>query len=130
MYGDWLYERREFRNAAAVFVEAGHLQKAMVAHEKALDWQELFDIAIRSEASADDLEELGYRVSGRLTVSCWTLGSSDGCPEDLVAKKRYSEAARVLLDYVDDIRTAIITLVQGNEFSEARRVVRFVLFLA
>ncbi|KAL0568757.1 putative elongator complex protein 1 [Marasmius crinis-equi] len=105
VYGDWLYERREFRNAASVFVESGHLQKAMVAHEKALEWQELFDLAIRTQVSGEDLQELGYRVS-----------------EDLVSKKRFAEAARVLLDYVDDIRTAIITLVQGNEFSEARRI--------
>ncbi|KAK1230942.1 putative elongator complex protein 1 [Marasmius sp. AFHP31] len=105
VYGDWLYERREFRNAASVFAEAGHLQKAMVAHEKALEWQELFDLAVRTQTSDEDLQEMAYRVS-----------------EDLVSKKRFAEAARVLLDYVDDARMAIITLVQGNEFSEARRI--------
>ena len=41
-----------------------------------------------------------------------------------MAKKRHSEAARVLLDYSMDIREAIIALVQGNYFSEARRIVR------
>ncbi|ESK87867.1 pol ii transcription elongation factor [Moniliophthora roreri MCA 2997] len=106
VYGDWLYERREFRNAAAVFVQAGHLQKAMVAHEKALEWQELFDLAVRTQVSAEDLEAMAYRVS-----------------EDLVSKKRFAEAAKVLLDYANDIRTAVINLVQGNELSEARRIV-------
>ena len=43
--------------------------------------------------------------------------------EDLSSKKRYSEAARVLLDYCKDLREAIIALVQGNGFSEARRIV-------
>ena len=43
--------------------------------------------------------------------------------EDLVSKKRHSEAARVLLDYSKDVREAVIALVQGNHFSEARRVV-------
>jgi hypothetical protein len=43
--------------------------------------------------------------------------------ENLVSKKRHSEAARVLLDYSKDIREAVIALVQGNHFSEARRVV-------
>ena len=43
--------------------------------------------------------------------------------EDLSAKKRHSEAARVLLDYSKDLREAVIALVQGNNFSEARRIV-------
>ncbi|KAK7052844.1 putative elongator complex protein 1 [Paramarasmius palmivorus] len=105
VYGDWLYERREFRNAASVFVQAGHPQKAMIAHEKALEWQELLELAVRTEIATEDLEAMAYRVS-----------------EDLVSKKRFSDAAKVLLDYADDIRAAVITLVQGNEFSEARRI--------
>jgi elongator complex protein 1 len=43
--------------------------------------------------------------------------------EDLTSKKRYTEASHVLLDYAEDDREAIITLVQGNHFSEARRIV-------
>lgn len=43
--------------------------------------------------------------------------------ENLSSKKRHSEAARVLLDYSKDVRQAVIALVQGNEFSEARRIV-------
>jgi len=44
-------------------------------------------------------------------------------PEDLSSKKRYPEAARVLLDYSKDVRLAVIALVQGHHFSEARRIV-------
>jgi elongator complex protein 1 len=44
-------------------------------------------------------------------------------PEDLSSKKRYPEAARVLLDYSKDVRQAVIALVQGHNFSEARRIV-------
>ncbi|KAJ7744686.1 pol II transcription elongation factor [Mycena metata] len=106
VYGDWLFERRDFRQAASVFVQAVALSKAMVAHEKALDWQELFDLAGRTGASQDDITDMGYRVG-----------------EDLASKKRYSDAARVLLDYAKDVREAVITLVQGNCFSEARRIV-------
>jgi elongator complex protein 1 len=43
--------------------------------------------------------------------------------EDLSSKKRHAEAARVLLDYSKDLREAVIALIQGNEFSEARRIV-------
>ncbi|KAJ7188994.1 pol II transcription elongation factor [Mycena filopes] len=106
VYGDWLFERRDFRQAASVFVRAEALSKAMVAYEKALDWQELFDLAGRTGASQDDIVAMGYRVG-----------------EDLTSKKRHSDAARVLLDYAKDVREAVITLVQGNCFSEARRIV-------
>jgi elongator complex protein 1 len=47
--------------------------------------------------------------------------------EDLVSKKRHAEAARVLLDYGKDVREAVIALVGGNAFSEARRVVECLL---
>ncbi|KIY69796.1 IkappaB kinase complex, IKAP component [Cylindrobasidium torrendii FP15055 ss-10] len=104
-YGDWLFDRREFRQAASVFIEAGALQRAMVAHEKALEWQGFFDLAIRTNMGADDLKAAGYRVA-----------------EDLSAKKRYQDAARVLLDYADDVREAVVTLTHGNAFSEARRI--------
>ena len=51
-------------------------------------------------------------------VSCvWLL-------EDLASKKRYSEAAQVLLDYAKDIRNCVDTLAQGHHFAEAHRIVR------
>lgn len=78
----------------------------MVAYEKALDWQDLFELAVRTELSEEDLVAMAYRVA-----------------EDLGSKKRFSEAAQVLLDYAQDTREAIIALVQGNLFSEARRIV-------
>ncbi|KAJ7478610.1 pol II transcription elongation factor [Mycena galericulata] len=106
VYGDWLYERRDFRQAAAVFIQAKMLTKAMAAHEKSLDWQELFDLAVRTGVAEDGVIAMGYRVA-----------------EELVSKKRYSEAARVLLDYANDVREAVIALVQGSCFSEARRIV-------
>lgn len=43
--------------------------------------------------------------------------------EELSSKKRYQDASRVLLDYAKDVREAVIALVQGNHFSEARRIV-------
>jgi elongator complex protein 1 len=54
----------------------------------------------------EDIVDMGYRVA-----------------EDLSSKKRHAEAARVLLDYCKDIREAVIALVQGNGFSEARRII-------
>ncbi|KAI0061864.1 IkappaB kinase complex, IKAP component [Artomyces pyxidatus] len=106
LYGDWLFERRDFRQAAAVFIEAERNSKAMVAYEKALMWRELFELALHEKTEEDDLIAMGYRVA-----------------EDLTSKKRYLEASQVLLDYSKDIREAVIALVQGNAFSEARRII-------
>ncbi|KAF8058697.1 pol II transcription elongation factor [Lyophyllum atratum] len=105
LYGDWLFERREFRQAASAFMEAQCISKAMVAHEKALEWQELFYLAAQTRMPEEDIVSTGYRVA-----------------EDLTSKKRHAEAARVLLDYSKDIREGIIAYVQGNHFSEARRI--------
>lgn len=43
--------------------------------------------------------------------------------ENLASKKRYTEASQVLLGYAEDVREAVIALVQGNQFSEARRII-------
>ncbi|KAI0076404.1 IkappaB kinase complex IKAP component [Panus rudis PR-1116 ss-1] len=106
LYGDWLFERREFRDAAFVYRKAKHAQKAMLAHERALDWQELFELAVLEGVSEGDISATAYRVA-----------------EDLSSKKRYQDSARVLLDYAKDVREAVISLVQGHSFSEARRII-------
>ena len=51
------------------------------------------------------------------------VSTNDYFTEDLGSKKRYAEAGQVLLDYAEDVREAVIILVQGNQFSEARRIV-------
>ncbi|KAH7883327.1 pol II transcription elongation factor [Phlebopus sp. FC_14] len=105
-YGSWLFDRRDYKQAALVFVEASNLRNAMVAHERALEWQELFELSAREKVSAHAVKEISYRVA-----------------DELLSKKRYSEAGQVFIDYAGDIRQAVSAFVQGNEFSEARRIV-------
>lgn len=109
-------------------MEAKSPQKAMVAYEKALEWQDLFELAVRHSelVSEENVEAMAYRVSGSFDGSSISVdsGFTFSLPEDLVSKKRFNEAARVILDYTTDVRTAVISLVQGNEFSEALRIVR------
>lgn len=45
-------------------MEAGKPPKAMIAFEKALEWQELFDMAMRDEMDEEDLNSMGHRVAG------------------------------------------------------------------
>lgn len=52
-----------------------------------------------------------------------TLALTCVVTDDLVSKKRYAEAATVLLDYAGDVRQAVIAYVEGNFFADARRIV-------
>ncbi|KAL4071351.1 IKI3 family-domain-containing protein [Scleroderma yunnanense] len=106
IYGSWLFERREYRQAALVFAEVPDFRKAMVAHERALEWQELFELSSKQALPEDEVKDMGYRIA-----------------EELLSKKRFSEAARVFIDYARDDTQAVVALVQGNEFSEARRII-------
>ena len=36
----------------------------MLSHEKALEWQELFELAVQQELSEEDLKDIAYRVAG------------------------------------------------------------------
>lgn len=47
--------------------------------------------------------------------------------DELLSKKRFEEAARVFLDHANNIRQCVSALVQGNLFSEARRIVSVLL---
>ncbi len=97
----------------------------MLAYEKALDWPELFDLALQQQIGSEELVSSAYRTAGVYSSGSAVSSVTHICnAEDLSGKKRYQEAARVLLDYAQDVREAVVALVQGNLISEARRVVR------
>ncbi len=110
-----------------VFRQADRLEKAMIAHEKALDWQELCELAVQQALSNEELKDTAYRVSGTFRIPHGCVVDAHNYTEDLVAKKRTLEAANVLLDYAKDVRAAVIALVEGSHFSEARRIVSRIL---
>lgn len=37
----------------------------MLSYEKALMWQELFDVALQEQLSTEDLSDLAYRIAGQ-----------------------------------------------------------------
>ncbi|KAH7106712.1 IKI3-domain-containing protein [Auriculariales sp. MPI-PUGE-AT-0066] len=104
IYGDDLYDRRDFEQAAIVFVSCGHLQKALVAYEHALLWRELFTLAVTTGPS-EALVQMGRRVA-----------------DELASKKRYVDAAAVFHNYANDVESAIRMLAEGNEYAEALRL--------
>ena len=96
----------------------------MIAYEKALDWRELFDLAVRENTPEDKLVEMGLRVAGQIDLIFWIyLDIHLILADDLSSKKRYAEAAAVFLDYGENVRQAVIAYVEGNFFADARRIV-------
>ncbi|KAI0264133.1 IKI3 family-domain-containing protein [Gloeopeniophorella convolvens] len=104
LYGDWLFDRREFSQAALVFVDARRSKKAMLAYEKALLWRELFEIAQLERVESEDIVAMAYRVAGAFVPVGLALALTN-LVEDLASKKRYAEAGQVLLDYAQDAIT-------------------------
>lgn len=106
LYGDYLFDRREFKEAAFAFSNSANKRKAMVAFEKALEWQELFDIAYTLNLDKEEITSIAYRIT-----------------DDLSTKQRHSEAARIFLDYIKDVDEAVSCLIRGSAWSEARRII-------
>ena len=51
-----------------VFIAAAQPHKALIAYEKALQWRELFDLALREHVDQNELFAMAYRIAGRSTV--------------------------------------------------------------
>lgn len=78
----------------------------MIAHQRALTWQELFEIAMTQQLNAQEIGQLAQNVASALRT-----------------KGRHAEAGRVLVEYGRDVKEAVVVLSEGSEFSEAIRIV-------
>lgn len=47
-----------------VFVEASDARRAMVSYERALEWQELFELCLKEQLSEEENTETAYRIAG------------------------------------------------------------------
>ena len=52
------------------FIQSSRFKKAMVAYEKALDWQDLFDLVAREGITGDKLLDIAHRVAGVSHTCC------------------------------------------------------------
>ncbi|ORY20535.1 putative Pol II transcription elongation factor [Naematelia encephala] len=105
LYGDYLYDRRDFTEAAIAYSFAGKPDKAMKAYEKAHSWRELFTLALEQKIPQDKLLEMCTRVTDHLSSRGASL-----------------EASRVLVEYAKDVDSAIEVLCRGSQFAEAYRL--------
>lgn len=63
------------------FVQCSRFRKAMVAYEKALDWQELFDLVGREGVTGDKMVGIARRVAGVYPVFLWHVSCCMGLNE-------------------------------------------------
>ncbi|CED83780.1 IkappaB kinase complex, IKAP component [Phaffia rhodozyma] len=105
VYGEHLYDKREFSDAAIVFTLALNTPRAMKAYEKAHLWKELFTLAF-TEGFEDE----------RVVSLCQNV-----C-DYLESRGRNVEAGRIWLDYGHNLDQAVHAFCKGRDFSEAYRV--------
>ncbi|WVW79282.1 hypothetical protein I302_101249 [Kwoniella bestiolae CBS 10118] len=105
LYGDYLYDRRDFTDAAISYILAKKDDKALKAYEKAHAWRELFTLAKRLRVSEDETAQICERVTDHLS-----------------SRGRHLEASQVFIEHAQDVDSAVDVLCRGTEFSEAYRL--------
>ncbi|OCF72658.1 elongator complex protein 1 [Kwoniella mangroviensis CBS 8886] len=105
LYGDYLYDRRDFTDAAISYILAKKEEKALKAYEKAHAWRELFTLAKKLGVSKDDTIQICERVTDHLS-----------------SRGRHLEASQVFIEHASDVDSAVDVLCRGTEFSEAYRL--------
>ncbi len=104
-WGDYLVGEESHEDAAAAFCACAQLQKAMAAYRSAGHWQAVMTIAGRLQLPEEEMARLVSDVG-----------------EELQAMGRPAEAARVALEYSQDVDTAVRALLEAREWMEAIRV--------
>ncbi|WRT69010.1 uncharacterized protein IL334_005992 [Kwoniella shivajii] len=105
LYGDYLYDRRDFTDAAISYVLAKNEEKALKAYEKAHAWRELFVLSKRLGIGKGKTVDMCGRVT-----------------DHLASRGRHLEASQIFIEHAQDVDSAIDVLCRGTEFSEAYRL--------
>ena len=103
--GEELEGRGKHEDAALAFVAAGDLEKALRAYRLAGQWRQALGLAARLGRDSEKILSLSTRLAA-----------------DLADSMRYTEAAAVTLEYLNDISGAVALLCEGGEWTEALRV--------
>ncbi|ORY54599.1 IKI3 family-domain-containing protein [Leucosporidium creatinivorum] len=103
---EYLVDHKKYTEAGLLFALGGQPAQAISAYTKANAWQELFNLAMtEGKRTASEIKALAVDVA-----------------DNLRAKRRFTEAGRVLLEYGRDVEAAVGALVEGAAFAEALRL--------
>ncbi|CAG8447568.1 10999_t:CDS:10 [Ambispora leptoticha] len=105
MYGDYLSSNKKHKEAGLAYLLADKHIDALDSYKNALLWRDAFSIAQQLNYTSQDLYDLAKEFSELLTD-----------------KKSYQDAARVLLDYTQELEDAINLLGKSYMWDEATRI--------
>ncbi|KAF3936373.1 hypothetical protein ABW19_dt0200343 [Dactylella cylindrospora] len=106
LHAEYLLESSNYKEAGLAFEYLGSWDKALSAYQKCGMWQEALYTASRIPLSPQEITELSVVLA-----------------EALIESKDYRNAARIYLDYQDDVREAVTSFCKGSFFDEAMRVI-------
>lgn len=104
-YGDYLMEKKYFDDAGLAYIKSENSEKALSAYHQSLDWQSWLWI----------LKKLNYPTLKNMML-CKDMA------EKLKQNQKFLDAATLLESYVEDIEESIITLIEGQEWGAALRL--------
>ncbi|XP_066271077.1 elongator complex protein 1-like [Branchiostoma lanceolatum] len=105
-YGEYLLKKGHVEEAGLMFSRCEEWEKALQAYEQCCNWRQGLCVASRLQYSRQQTAQLALRMAGFLRNN-----------------SRHCEAAVLLEQYVQDEEGAIITLLEGNQWEEALRVI-------
>ncbi|KAI8490926.1 hypothetical protein Bbelb_313450, partial [Branchiostoma belcheri] len=106
VYGEYLLKKGHVEEAGLVLSRCEEWEKALQAFEQCCNWRQALCVASRLQYSTQQTAQLALRMAGFLRNN-----------------SRQGEAAVLLEQYVQDEEGAIITLLEGNQWEEALRVI-------
>lgn len=106
IYGDYLLIKKYCEDAALIYEAGGLLLEAVQAWEKSPNWSYCLALAKTVVHPQNEFVALCRRIA-----------------EKLREEKRFSEAAQVLNEYLNDPEEAVVTLLEGRNWDEATRII-------
>ncbi|KAF3907273.1 hypothetical protein ABW20_dc0108919 [Dactylellina cionopaga] len=106
LHAEYLMTTSNYREAGLSFEYLGSWERALDAYKKCGMWQETLYAASRIPLSSEEIMELAEVLA-----------------EALAESKDFGNAAKIHLDYRNDVKEAVASLCRGSLFQEAMRVI-------
>ncbi|KAL2642617.1 hypothetical protein R1flu_010204 [Riccia fluitans] len=104
-WGDYLLDEKKFDDAGATFCACSRFERALDSYRLGGQWEHVMVMAGRLGKSASDIRELAVELR-----------------DELEAMGRPKEAARIALDYLEDVEGSMRLLLDAQEWAEVARL--------
>lgn len=104
-WGDHLDLSKNFEDAATCYLHCSCLEKALKAYRACGNWSSVFTVAGLMKLGKDEIIQLAHELC-----------------EELQALGKPGDAAKIALDYCNDVKLGIELLIRAREWNEALRI--------